>query len=63
MIAKVEFDSFTRISDYVKQHPLHVRLEYERRKAEPASSSAGKWTRQESLNSSSFQMAELPVAS
>lgn len=63
MIAKVEFDSFTRISDYVKQNPLQVRSEYDRRKIEKAGSVSGSWTRPEPAKTSSYKIAELPVAS
>lgn len=63
MIAKVEFDSFTRISDYVKQHPLQVRSEYDRRKTEAASGAVGAWTRPEPAKTSSYKMSDLPVAS
>lgn len=63
MIVQVEFDRFTRVSEYVKEHPILLRTETNNRRfsAEPASGSSMMW-QQEPANAAGYAMAELKVA-
>lgn len=63
MIAKVEFNSFTRISDYVRKQPLLISSDRDSRTVEPTGTSGGSQSRPKSIKAQSFNMAELQVAS